>query len=266
MTPLKLALAQMDIAWHDREQNYLTAGRLAVKAGQSGARALVLPEMFSTGFSMDTEVTAEPLSGPTPSFLRSLASELELWIVGGFVLARDRDIPQNAALAVTPAGHDAALYAKIHLIGLLEEDRHYGPGSVPVLFDLGGVRTTCFICYDLRFPELFRFVAGDCDLVLVIASWPEPRQAHWEALLKARAIENQCYVAGVNRVGRGGGHEFAGGSLILDPLGAVLARAKADETVITAEIDPERVSRVREDFPFLKDRRLHLFSKSPGLL
>ncbi len=263
---MKLALAQMDIAWHDRDQNYRTARRLSVKAKQLGARSVILPEMFSTGFSMDTGITAESLFGPTPSALRSLASELGLWVVGGFALACENDFPQNVALAVTPAGHDTALYAKIHLIGLLDEDRHYGPGSGPALFDLEGVRTACFICYDLRFPELFRFVADDCDLILVIASWPEPRQAHWEALLKARAIENQCYVAGVNRVGRGGGHEFAGGSVILDPLGQVAAQAEADETVITADIDPERVSEIRKDFPSLHDRRRHLFEKGPDLL
>ncbi|MGM0664834.1 MAG: carbon-nitrogen family hydrolase [Thermodesulfobacteriota bacterium] len=262
---MKLALAQMDIVWHDREQNYRTARRLAVNAKKSGARALVLPEMFSTGFSMDTEVTAETLSGPTPSTLRSLASELELWVVGGFALAREDDAPQNVALAVTPAGRDTALYAKIHLIGLLDEDRHYGPGNVPVLFELDGVRTACFICYDLRFPELFRCIADYCDLVLVIASWPEPRQAHWEALLKARAIENQCYVAGVNRVGLGGGHEFAGGSVIVDPLGVVAAQAKTDETVITAEIDPERVAGVRKDLPFLNGRRPHIFQTASSV-
>ncbi len=260
---MKLALAQMDIAWHDRDQNYLTARRLAVTARRLGARAVVFPEMFSTGFSMDTEVTSESLFGPTPSTLRSMASEMELWIVGGFALAGEGDLPRNVALAVTQDGHDAALYAKIHLIGLLDEDRHYGPGSAPVLFDLDGVRTACFICYDLRFPEPFRFVADYCDLIIVIASWPEPRQAHWEALLKARAIENQCYVAGVNRVGRGGGHEFAGGSVILDPLGLVAAQAEADETVITADIDPDRVSEVRKKFPFLCDRRPHIFQKAP---
>lgn len=251
MTVLRLALAQMDIAWHDREKNFRTARRLAEKAGQSGARALILPEMFSTGFSMDTEITAETLSGPTPCFLRSLASELGLWIIGGFALTGENNTPRNIALAVTPEGRDAALYAKIHLISLMHEDRHYAPGSVPVLFNLDGVRTACFICFDLRFPELFRSVARDCDLILVIASWPKARQAHWEALLKARAIENQCFVAGVNRVGTGGGYEFAGGSIILDPMGAVPAQAEAAEALIAGDVDPEFVARTRKEFPFL---------------
>lgn len=262
MMPLKLALAQMDIAWHDREANYETARRLALQAKGSGSRYLVLPEMFSTGFSMDTETTVEPLTGPTPSFLRSLASDLELWITGGFVLAGENAPPQNVALTVNPDGYDAALYAKIHLIALLDEHRHYGPGRVPAPFDLDGVKTTCFICYDLRFPELFRSVADDCELILVIASWPQTRQAHWEALLKARAVENQCYVAGVNRVGEGGGHAFAGGSVILDPMGEPLTQAGDQETLISAQIDPRLVQEVRRDFPFLRDRRRHLFEKA----
>ncbi len=259
---MKLALAQMDIHWHDRDANLDTARRLAGAAREAGAQALVLPEMFSTGFSMDTGITAEPLTGPTPSFLRSAALDLELWIAGGFALSRMHAPPQNVALTVDPEGRDAALYAKIHLIALLEEDRHYGPGRLPVPANLAGVRTACFICYDLRFPELFRSVADRCDLVLVIASWPKPRQAHWKVLLEARAVENQCYVAGVNRVGQGGGHAFAGGSVILDPLGNRLAEAGDREELISADIDPGLVSKVRRDFPFLRDRRRHLFEQA----
>ncbi len=259
---MKLALAQMDIAWHDRAANFRTAERLARQARESEARALILPEMFSTGFSMDTGVTAEPDNGPTPTFLRTQAARLDMWFGAGFALARENAPPRNAALVVNPRGLDAALYAKIHLIGLLEEDRHYGPGRLPVRFDLEGVRTACFICYDLRFPELFRAVAGDCDLILVLASWPRARQSHWRILLEARAVENQCYVAGVNRIGEGGGHAFGGGSVILDPLGAPLARADDEEAVLSAEIEPERVASVRKDFPFLEDRRRRLFEQA----
>jgi len=259
---LKLALTQMDVTWHDRAANHRTAERLSSQAKEAGCGGVVLPEMFSTGFSMETGVTAETLSGPTPSFLRTLASNLDLWVTGGFALARDDAPPWNAALSVSPDGRDAALYTKIHLIGLLGEDRHYGPGSLPVPFDMGGVRTACFICYDLRFPELFRCVVPGCDLILVIASWPEARRAHWAALLQARAVENQCYVAGVNRVGEGGGQAFAGGSVILDPLGETLAQAGDGETVISAEIDPGFVSRVRRDFPFLRDRQRRLFERA----
>jgi len=259
---MKLALIQMDIAWHDREINRETARKLATRARESGAEVIVLPEMFSTGFSMDTAFTAEPLTGPTPTFLRTLASDLGVWVIGGFALARKGARPHNVSLAVAPSGSDAALYAKIHLISILEEDLHYDPGRLPAPFVLGDLNAACFICYDLRFPELFRSVVDTCGLILVIASWPEVRQAHWDALLKARAVENQCFVAGVNRVGEGGGHAFAGGSVILDPLGNPLARADSGESIVTADVDPGLVMNVRRRFPFLGDRKPLLFEKA----
>jgi omega-amidase len=113
----------------------------------------------------------------------------------------------------------------------------------------------CFICYDLRFPELFRAVANTCMLIIVIASWPDARQGHWETLLKARAIENQCYVIGVNRVGEGGGYSFIGGSAIIDPSGETIAEGREKETLLVAEIDPEKVREIRSIYPFLKDLR-----------
>jgi predicted amidohydrolase len=259
---LKLALAQMDIAWHDRKTNHASARRLAAKARDCGAQVIVLPEMFSTGFSMETDVTAEPLSGSTPSFLRDLASDLGIWVIGGFVMEREGEKPRNVALTVDPTGADATLYEKIHLISILDEDRHYGPGRLPAPFHMEGLDAACFICYDLRFPELFRAAADACGLVLVIASWPDVRRAHWDTLLRARAVENQCYVAGVNRVGEGGGHRFAGGSLILDPLGTPLAEGGDREELLLADIDPGRVQDVRERFPFLRDRNSLLFEKA----
>lgn len=262
---LHLALIQMDIQWHDRPANFATARRLALKAKEEGADVLVLPEMFATGFSMETAITGEPLTGETPAFLRSLASEFGMGVVGGFALQHGRETPRNVALAVDPRGDDTALYTKIHRIGLLEEDLHYAPGTLPVPFDLNGLPSACFICYDLRFPELFRCVADACSLVLVIASWPSPRQEHWDLLLRARAVENQCYVAGVNRVGHGGGHDFTGGSVVLDPLGECLAHAGDREALITATVDPERVREVRKSFPFLRDRQRRLFALAGGL-
>lgn len=259
---LKLALVQMDIAWHDRASNHSKAGDFIAQACDKGAEIVVLPEMFSTGFSMETELTAETLSGETPSFLRAKAEEYGIWLIGGFALQKDGGKPHNVALAVNPRGKDMALYSKIHRIALLEEDRHYDAGSLPVSFDLAGIRSACLICYDLRFPELFRCVADSCGLVIVIASWPASRQAHWDVLLKARAVENQFYVAGVNRVGHGNGLDFTGGSAILDPLGETLAHAGDEERLIMAEIQPEHPTRVRRDLPFLRDRQKHLFEKA----
>jgi len=258
---MRVAAAQMDIAWHDRETNYARARRMAVEARESGAEIFILPEMFSTGFSMASEFTAEPLNGPTPSFLRSIAAEMNMTVIGGFVLSGEKPGPQNVSLAVNQRGADLALYAKIHQITLLGETASYNPGHSPEPFDLEGIRAACLICYDLRFPELFRPLADECGLMIVIASWPASRQGHWDLLLRARAVENQNYVLGVNRVGEGGGLAFTGGSAIIDPLGKVLARGNETETLILADIEPARVAEVRTEFPFLKDRKEHLLAK-----
>jgi omega-amidase len=258
---MKLAAAQMNITWHDRSANHEKVRQMAAQAKKAGAELLVLPEMFSTGFSMDTSITAEFLDGVTPTLLRRLARELGLAIVGGFVLARDDGGPQNVSLAVDSNGNDLALYAKIHQIGLLGEDQSYQPGDWPVPFSLGALNAVCFVCYDLRFPELFRLVVDRCELIMIIASWPAVRQPHWDLLLRARAAESQCFVVGVNRVGQGGDLNFIGGSAIIDPLGQVLAHGGDKETLIVADIDPAKVAEVRSSMPFLKDRKPHLFKK-----
>ncbi|UCG13921.1 MAG: carbon-nitrogen family hydrolase [Deltaproteobacteria bacterium] len=258
---MKVAAVQMDIAWHDRSTNYAKVRQAAAQAKEAGADLLVLPEMFATGFSMDTSVTAEPLEGTTPTLMRSLARELSMTLVGGFVLRGDTRRPQNVSLAVDPDGKDLALYAKIHQIALLGEHDSYEAGQRPVSFQLKGVRATCFVCYDLRFPELFRAVVDQCGLILVIASWPAVRQTHWDILLRARAMESQCFVVGVNRVGDGGGHAFVGGSAIIDPLGTVLTQGGEEEALLVADIDLTKVSEIRTALPFLKDRKPHLLKE-----
>jgi predicted amidohydrolase len=250
----------MDLVWHDRSANHGKARELGEEAKRQGAELFVLPEMFATGFSLDTAVTAEPPDGPTATFLRTLARDLEMAVVGGFVLARPPDARSlNVALAVDRRGQHLALYAKMHLIALLGEDEGYEPGEGPVPFDLGPLGAAAFVCYDLRFPELFRAVVDVCGLIMVIASWPSTRQLHWDLLLQARAVESQCFVVGVNRVGEGGGYTFTGGSAIIDPLGQVLASAGSDERLVIADLNPAKVTEVRATLPFLRDRRPQLF-------
>lgn len=252
---MKVAAAQIDIAWHDRETNYEKAKRLAFEAKNAGAELFVLPEMFPTGFSMDTGVTAETPDGPTAVFYRRLAKEFSLYLVGGLALRHGGNRPQNAALVVNPRGEDIACYRKIHQISILGEKKHYAPGDKPELFPIGNVDATVFICFDLRFPEIFRAVAKRCAVIMVIASWPASRQSHWDILLKARAVENQCYVIGVNRVGKGGDHFFAGGSAVIDPMGNVLAHGGDIEELLLTEIDLDKVSKIRAEFPFLQEQK-----------
>ncbi len=252
---MKIAAVQMDIAWHDRQANYATARRWCRQAAREGARLILLPELFATGFAMDPERTAEPADGPTPTFLAETARELGVILVGGYVLAGPGGKGYNAALAVGPDGAPLAEYHKTHLIGLLGEDRAHLPGPGPAPFAVDDLQAACFICYDLRFPELFRLEAQQCGLMMVMASWPDARQEHWDLLLRARAIENQCFVMGANRVGRGGGLDFQGGSVIIGPVGQVLAVRHHEEGLVLAEIDPGQVRQVRTDLPFLGDRR-----------
>jgi len=263
---MKIATAQIDIAWQDQSANYAKAYSMAIMAKDAGADVIVFPEMFSTGFSVDTDTVAEHLDGHTPTMLRNLASSLDLAVIGGFVMAGENRRPQNVTLAVDRNGNNLAIYPKIHLIGLLGEDKVFDAGLLPSLFELEGVKTACLVCYDLRFPELFRLIADDCLLVIVVASWPSVRQLHWDILLRARAVENQCFVVGVNRVGKGGEHNFTGGSAIIDPLGRIMTSARDKETLIIADIDPAAASAVRVEMPFLKDRKAHLFEENARLL
>jgi omega-amidase len=252
---MRVAALQMDIAHEDRRRNFDKVSQYAVLAGAKGVELLVLPEMFSTGFSMNPVVTAEPPDGETPGFLRRLAGEHGIAVIGGFVCQRESGRPENVALAVDRNGEDLALYAKTHLFSFMGEDRHHAAGDGPRPFAVDGIGAACFICYDLRFPELFRKVVDTCQVVFVIASWPEPRQRHWDILLQARAVENQLYVVGVNRVGEGGGLSYSGGSAVIGPGGTPAGRLDDGEGLLLADIRPEEVARVRSELPFLNDRR-----------
>jgi len=255
VTEIKIAALQLDVAWEDRARNYERVRGFAENAKSDGADLLVLPEMFATGFSLDPSVTAEPPSGETPRFVAELARELEIGVVAGYVQRRRAGRGANMALAVDRQGRLLAEYAKTHLFAFMDEQEAHEAGAGPRQFAFETVPIACFICYDLRFPELFRLVTDSAAVVIVIASWPAARQAHWDALIKARAIENQLYVVGVNRAGQGGGLEYTGGSAIIDPLGQVLAHAGDRENTILAGIDSDEVARVRKELPFLQDRR-----------
>ncbi|MBW2277559.1 MAG: carbon-nitrogen family hydrolase [Deltaproteobacteria bacterium] len=255
MTKIKIAGLQLDVEWENRSVNFERVRSFAKRAKDDGVDLLVLPEMFSTGFSLDPSVTAEAPAGETPRFVSELARELEIGIVGGYVQRRRDGRGANLAMAVDRQGRLLAEYAKTHLFSFMDEQQAHEAGAGPRQFAFEGVPIACFICYDLRFPELFRLVTDSAAVVIVIASWPAARQVHWDTLLPARAVENQLYVVGVNRAGQGGGLEYTGGSVIVDPMGKVLAHGGDQENLITAEIDPDEVARVRSELPFLADRR-----------
>jgi omega-amidase len=250
---MRLALLQMDLEWEDVAANHRRARRLLEKAKAEGARLAILPEMFSTGFSMRPEKIAQEPGGPSETFLRDAARELGLWIVASIPEAGEPR-PRNVALVVSPEG-SVTRYAKIHPFSFGGEHLHYVGGERVVTVPIDGVRVTPFVCYDLRFPEPFRVAAAETDLFVVVANWPDQRRDHWRTLLRARAIENQAFVAAVNRVGDGDGLHYAGDSAAVEPLGETLAEGDDQERVLVADVDPERVAKLRARFPALEDRR-----------
>ena len=250
---MRLALVQMDLAWEDVEENHRIARRHLEEAQRGGARLALLPEMFNTGFSMESDRIAQPRGGPSETFLRETARELGLWILASVPEAGEPR-PRNMALL---AGPDGSLnrYAKIHPFTFGGEHKVYTGGEGVITVPVEGVRVTPFVCYDLRFPEPFRLVAEETDLFAVVANWPEGRREAWRTLLRARAIENLCFVAGVNRVGEGGKLRYAGDSVVVSPWGEVLVEGDAREAVLFADVDPAAVRDAREKFPALADRR-----------
>jgi predicted amidohydrolase len=252
---MRIAALQHDIAWEDRETNLARLAPQVDQAVGAGARLVVLTEMFATGFSMSTDRTAEDLDGPIVTWLTDQATRHGVWVAGSLALRDpDRDLPVNALCLVSPDG-DLHRYDKLHPFTYAGEHERFSAGARFVTVDVEGLRVTLFVCYDLRFADEFWSTARDTDVYLVVANWPEARRGHWRALLDARAIENQAYVVGVNRVGEGGQLRYVGDSRIVDPLGEVLVSAAGTETILLADLDPQVVRDARERLPFLPDRR-----------
>jgi predicted amidohydrolase len=256
---MKVAGVQMDIVWEEPEENFRRARELARNGAEQGARLIVLPEMFATGFSMKAQLVAG-FAAETREFLAGLARELSAFVLAGYGEPADPR-PANACSIFDPAGEEVLHYRKIHPFSMGEEDVHYLAGEKVETAEVEGTRVTPLICYDLRFPEPFRVAAADTDLYCVIASWPEPRRRHWSLLLKARAVEDQAYVLGVNRVGSGGGMVYTGDSALVDPMGDEIAGPEpGSEEAFGGDVDPREVSRIRDRFGFLDDRRPHLYA------
>ncbi len=252
---MRLAALQSDIVWEDPEANFERLRPWIAAASGAGARLLVLPEMYAQGFSMATERIAEPPGGPSTRFLIDEAARYGLWLAGSLPERPEgAERPYNTLVLAGPAG-EVHRYRKIHPFSHAGENEHYLAGDAFTSVVIEGLRFTLFICYDLRFADEFWATAALTDAYLVVANWPERRRWHWTALLKARAIENQAYVVGVNRVGEGGGLRYRGDSRILDPMGQVLAAASEQEALLIADLDAAMVRQTRQKLPFLLDRR-----------
>lgn len=263
---MRVAAVQHDIVWEDRDANFARLAPMIEAARGAGARLVLLTEMFSFGFSMNTAKIREPVDGPSAQFLVEQATRNDCWIGGSIAEVDERVDPEKPANTFVLAAPDGTThrYRKIHPFTYAREHESFVAGddftTVDVTTPDGAVRTSLFVCYDLRFADELWAVAPTTDLYLVPANWPASRAHHWRSLLVARAIENQAYVVGCNRVGTAPNDlHYLGDSMIIDPLGEVLASAADGESIVLADVDPARVARTRARFPFLQDRRARDF-------
>jgi predicted amidohydrolase len=252
---MRIAAVQHDIVWEDRDANFERLAPQVAGAVGAGAELVLLTETFSTGFSM-TPGIGEPEDGPSARFLAGQAAEHGVWVAGTCPeIAAGETLPYNSFVLAGPDG-TTHRYRKLHPFTHAGEHERFRAGEKPVTVEIGGLRITPFICYDLRFADVFWKAAPGTDVYLVPANWPSPRRQHWQTLLQARAIENQAYVVGCNRVGTAGdGTDHAGDSRIVSPMGELLATAAGIETLVLADVDPVEVAATRDRLRFLPDRR-----------
>lgn len=248
---MRITLVQTDLVWENKVRNLAAIERL-LKQQEELADVYLLPEMFSTGFSMQPDGLAEPMNGETVTWMHHLAAEKQALVAGSLII-RENGHYYNRFIAMGPDGL-VAVYDKRHLFRMSGEEQHYQSGHQRIVFEWKGWKILPQICYDLRFPVWIRN-RQDYDLILFVANWPEPRRDVWLTLLKARALENQAYVAAVNRTGRDGkGILHVGDSQIIDPKGRVLSEGGGLDGLVTASLDRDELLRFRDKFPVHLDQ------------
>ncbi len=252
---MQVVVVQLDVAWEDKPKNQQRIAELLRASNVQAGSLILLSEMFDTGFSMNLAATAQSSALESEAFIRQLAQEHQSAVVGGVAGPLVGDMSSNEAVVFGPHGQELARYRKMRPFTLSGEDRWYGRGHAHQVFEWQGVKIAPFICYDLRFPELFRSALDDgAELFVVIACWPAVRSEHWVRLLQARAIENLALVVGANRCGTEPNLPFDGRSCAFDQLGQTLFEADDREQVLMAELDIVAMRKWRQKFPALRDR------------
>ena len=259
---MRIALVSLDQLWLDKESNFARCSELVRAAVGKGCSLVIFPEMTLTGYSLDMKAVAE--STEHSLSLRQfgqLAHDAEVGIIfGACLLDSDSGNPQNTLCLASREGEVNILYAKTHLFSFAGEDVALQAGNILGLTSVGDLRLGCSICYDLRFPELFSVMAPNCNAVVNIANWPVRRIAHWRALLVARAIENQLFVFGVNRIGTdGNGLQYEESSMAVAPDGTALKPVFTDTEIAIYDIDQTETEQYREAFPTVRDKRYEFY-------
>jgi predicted amidohydrolase len=251
MSTLKITTFQSYLFWENIDKNLQNLG-LRLSSIREKTDLIILPEMFSTGFSMNPSKLAEEMGGKTMQWMLEQARRFDC-VVTGSIIIKEENKNYNRLIWMRPDG-TYEYYDKRHLFGLGEEDQHYTAGTKKLFVELKGWKICPVICYDLRFPVWLRNTNQDYDMLLIVANWPEPRSLHWRSLIPARAIENQAFVVAVNRVGHDGNEVYhSGDSMCIDPNGKVIYYKPNDEDLYTFSINKEDLTEARASFPFLKD-------------
>ena len=263
MQPLTFTLIQTHLHWEDKQAN-LSMFEQKINAIPEKTEIVILPEMFSTGFSMKPEQFAETMDGNTVEWMRRISAQKRIILTGSLII-KGGDNFYNRLIWMLPNG-EYGCYDKRHLFAYGEEDKHYSSGNKRLITSVKGWKINLQVCYDLRFPvwarqraPLLNSQQGDeakleYDLLIYVANWPERRIHSWKTLLKARAIENQCFVIGVNRIGNDGNKIYhSGDSMIIDPMGEVLYTKAHEEDIFTVTLHKEKLDEVRTKLPFWKD-------------
>ncbi|ADL52798.1 carbon-nitrogen family hydrolase [Clostridium cellulovorans] len=258
---MKLGLAQIDIVWEDKSKNKINCIELINEAKDQNVDLLVFPEMTLTGFSMNIEEIGEIFDKSTTiDFFRKQAISKSINIGFGYV-EKKQNTALNKFIIISAQGQIISNYTKIHPFSYGNETKHYSSGEEIQHCEVNGIIISPLICYDLRFPEIFQACSYKSSLIIVIANWPKSRIEHWRTLLKARAIENQCYIAGVNRVGSGDNLLYNGNSMIINPYGEVITEKINDQGLVIGDINVENVKDYRIKFNIKNDRKEKLYIK-----
>ena len=255
MLPLTLTIIQTNLHWEDKKAN-LEMLEHKIKSVKGKTEVVILPEMFSTGFSMKPEGLAESMDGTTIQWMKRMASENKIILTGSIIIKENGNY-YNRLIWMLPNG-EFGKYDKRHLFAFAGEHEHYSAGNKRLIASVKGWKINLQVCYDLRFPVWARqSPAGDdkqYDILINVANWPEKRSTAWKTLLQARAIENQCFVIGVNRVGEDANKNiYKGDSLLIGPLGEIFIHESMDEKISTFTLSKETIIEARERFPFLDD-------------
>lgn len=254
---MKIYSVQLDLSSEEKIHNFKKVRGLIAAHSIEPNSLIVLPEMFGTGFNLNPMSTTSGEPTLTEDFLRNLAISQKSWVIGGMVAPSEKtNLGANRAVVFSPIGDKINHYEKIHLIQSLGEDQVHLQGHNIELITINQFKVCPFICYDLRFPEIFRIASKKGGtLFVVIACWPESRIEHWSTLLRARAIENQVYVVGVNATGHGAGIEYGGYSQVIDPKGKVIGSTQKQECILESMAGLDGLERWREEFPAFKQLR-----------